>query len=408
MRCSSRFVAAACGRGSGKSEVARRRLVLALADPKPWPDPEYFYAAPTSDQARRLGWDKLKALVPPDWCRKINDSTMTIRTVFGATLRVFGLDKPMRAEGVQYDGGVIDESSDVKPKTFDLTFRPALSARRGWCWRIGVPKRFGCGAREFREFYDQCGADKTGDYAAFKWSSDTVLDAQELKVHQDSMDPRDYSEQFDASWESVSGAVYYCYDSHESIWQGDDYDREQELMVGSDFNVSPMAWTLLQERDGTLVAVDEIWKKDTNTRETLDELWQRYQYHAGGWHFYGDASGRARRSSADTTDYLQIRADVRFDKAKISYPRANPPVASRHAAVNWALRAASGKRSLMIHPRCLHLRRDLEYLTYKPGTREVDTRDPDAGHITDGLGYVIHALRPMRVSRPTEIRVGVF
>lgn len=408
MRTPARFVAVACGRGSGKTEVARRKLVASLPEPKPHPDPEYFYAAPTTDQARRLGWEKIVPLIPRDWIRKVNESSMTVRTVFGATLRVFGLDKSARVEGLQYDGGVIDESSDVKPKTFDLTFRPALTARRAWCWRIGVPKRFGAGAREFREYFDMCRKSEDPDYAAFKWASSTVQSPEELRVHQESMDPRDYSEQFDASWESISGAVYYCYDSMESLWRGEDYDWDLPLFVGSDFNVDPMAWVLVQPKDGKLVVVDEIYLKDTNTRETLDKLWSMYEGHRGGWHFFGDASGRARKSSAETTDYLQIKADERFANAKIYYPRANPPVANRHAAVNWALKAASGQRTLFVHERCVNLRRDLEYLAYKPGTREVDVRDKMAGHITDALGYVVHQVKPMRVQKSHEVRVGVF
>lgn len=401
-------MAVACGRGSGKTEIARRKLVTELCRQRPWSDPELFYAAPTSEQARKLGWDKLVPLVPRDWIRKINESTMTLRTVFGATLRVISLDKPMRAEGMQYDGGIIDESSDVKPGTFDKTFRPAFSARKAWCWRIGVPKRFGAGAREFREFFNMCSMDTTGCYAAFRWKSATVQSADELAVHQASMPAKDYAEQFEASWESISGAVYYCYDPMDSIWAGDDYDSEQPLYVGSDFNVDPMAWVLLQPRDGKLVAFDELYIRNTNTRETLDELWSRYRHHQGGWHFYGDASGRARKSSAESTDYLQIKGDERFKDATIHYPRANPPQHSRHAAVNWALRSAGGDRCLYIHERCVNLRRDLEYLAYKPGTREVDERDKESGHITDALGYVIHAVKPMRVHRDVQIRVGVF
>jgi hypothetical protein len=142
-RTKKRFVAAACGRGSGKTELARRRIVRFLPIKKPWADPMYFYALPTFAQARRVAWKKIKALIPREWCTKINESEMLIETVFGSSLYVVGMDKPQRIEGDQWDGGVVDESCDQKPKAFDLSIRPALTHRNGWCWRIGVPKRHG-------------------------------------------------------------------------------------------------------------------------------------------------------------------------------------------------------------------------------------------------------------------------
>ncbi len=45
-RCASRFVGVPAGRRSGKTEIAKRRLVLALSQPKPWYNPRYFYGAP--------------------------------------------------------------------------------------------------------------------------------------------------------------------------------------------------------------------------------------------------------------------------------------------------------------------------------------------------------------------------
>ena len=54
--CTARFVGVPAGRRSGKTEIAKRRLVLALSQPKPWHDPRYFYGAPTRDQAKRIAW----------------------------------------------------------------------------------------------------------------------------------------------------------------------------------------------------------------------------------------------------------------------------------------------------------------------------------------------------------------
>ena len=94
-RTRARFVAVAAGRGSGKTELARRRLVRYLPVKKPWADPMYFYAAPTYAQARRIAWGPLKALIPPSWLKgQPSETDMVIRTVFGSSLHVIGMDKP--------------------------------------------------------------------------------------------------------------------------------------------------------------------------------------------------------------------------------------------------------------------------------------------------------------------------
>jgi hypothetical protein len=45
----ARFVGLPCGRRSGKTELAKRRLVRHLPIQKPWGDPRYFFGGPTWD-----------------------------------------------------------------------------------------------------------------------------------------------------------------------------------------------------------------------------------------------------------------------------------------------------------------------------------------------------------------------
>ena len=272
-----------------------------------------------------------------------------------------------------------------------------------------MPKRFGVGAREYKSFCQTC-QNKMGDglHGYYQWASAGIVSAEEIKIAMDSMDERDYNEQYGGLWETTSGAVYYAF-GDDSVISGEVYDPTRPLMVGSDFNVDPMAWVLAQSPSGKdVVVIDEIWERNTNTQRTLDLLWERYGNHVGGWYFFGDASGRSRKTSASMSDYLQIRNDARFDGAKVFYPRSNPPVADRVATVNWSLRARSGLRTLKIHERCVHLRNDLQYLAYKAGSREIDDRDPDAGHIADALGYIVHQVKPMRVEQDVESQVGIF
>ncbi len=388
-----RFVAVVAGRGSGKTELARRRLVRYLPIRKPWTDPLYFYAAPTREQAKRLAWEPIKRLVPAAWIAKISESDLSITTVFGSKLVLLGMDKPARAEGVQYDGGIIDESSDQKPGVFTLSLGPAMTHRNPWCWRIGVPKRNGPGAAEFKEFFELGISGVDPDVAAYTWPSSDILSPAQLRFQMENLDERDFNEQYNAAWETVGGVVFYAYDDVLSLkeWV---YRRDLPILVGSDFNVDPMCWVLAQGVGKELFIFDEVFIRSTNTQSTLDYLAAKYGEHESGWKFFGDASGRARHSSASQSDYLIIRADARFKNATVHYPEANPPVADRFASCNRHFRNAAKQQLLWVDPRCKRLRKDLLTRAYKQGCNEPDDSG-DIGHITDALGYLVHTLHPI-------------
>ncbi len=397
-RTKSRFVAAACGRGSGKTELARRYVVRHLPIKKAWNDPMYFYALPTVAQAKRIAWKRIKLLVPPNWLlKRPNESELKIETVFGATLYIIGMDKPHRIEGVQWDGGIVDESCDQKPGSFNLSIRPALSHRNGWCWRIGVPKRYGIGAAEFKEFW-QRGMDGDPDIDSYQWPSEDILIAEECENAQRIMDSRDYNEQYRASWEQVGGSVFHAFDSVLNVREVI-YDPNLPLIIGSDFNVDPMAWAIGQRHGSELWVLDELYQRNTNTVQCLDSLHRKYGGHTGAFDFFGDATGAARKSSASSSDYIQIRNDKRFQGARVFYPKANPRVKNRFAACNARFCNAAGERNCFIHPRCKNLIRDLETRAYKKDKKGVSEPDDygDVGHITDALGYIIHRLWPIRV-----------
>lgn len=399
-RTNARFVALAAGRGSGKTELARRRVVRFLNVKKPWSDPLYFYALPTMQQAKRVAWDAILRLIPPHWIKGVpNKSSMKIETIYGSCLYVVGMDKPHRVEGVQWDGGVVDESCDQRPGAFDKTLLPAFSHRNAWCWRIGVPKRHGIGAVEFKEFFDKGMAGEDG-IESYTWKSEEILTPDQMAFFRSHMDERDFNEQFGASWESSSGAIFYAFSESVNVTPLVHYDPELPIVVGSDFNVDPMAWVIGHIVDDELYVFDELFLRNTNTQETLNYLYARYGQHQTGWEFYGDASGRARKTSASASDYAQIKRDARFKHALTFYNRRNPAVADRFASCNAMLRSAAGRARLYVHPRCKNLITDLKGRAYKEGTSAPNDKG-DVGHITDGLGYIVHSRFPSTIIIPT-------
>lgn len=402
-----RFKMILAGRRSGKTELSKRKLILASFNKMPWDDPRYVYAAPTHNQARRIAWEDLKALMPDDILADTpNESTATIKTIFGSTITVMGLDKPQRLEGPPLDGIILDESCDMKPGTFDRSVYPALADRNGWAWRIGVPKRGGSSSLEVKEAYNRAVNCELEDWAAYTWPSSDILPAKVIEYAKATLDRKTYREQFEASWEKIGGAVYWAFEQAYNV-RPCVYDPRHTLYVCSDFNVDPLCWCFAQKINGVIQVIDELVLRDANTQLALAETWERYFQHQGGFEFYGDATGNSRKTSASTTDYVQILADSRFKRAgrTVHYPKSNPPVVDRYAVTNSALCSADGTRRLFIDPKCKMLIDDLEQVVYAPGTR-VAKETGDRTHMSDALGYML--MYKVSLNATEETAVGQF
>lgn len=390
-----RFNFLPCGRQSGKTELAMRKLVRHLPVIKAWDDPRYFFGSPTYRQAKKVAWNRILRLIPNHWIVDVSKGELMIQTIFGSELFLVGLDQPQRVEGLILDGGVIDENSDIKPKTFDLSILPTLVHRNGWTDFIGVPKRFGIGATEYREKCKKAEKGELPDSEVFAWPSEGIVPADYLELCRATMDIRDFEEQFNGTWLSASGEVFHAFDAEYNV-RPCSYDPNLPIVVGSDFNVNPMAWVLCHLKGNTLDVFDEIWIRNTNTPATLNILLSRYGNHQGGFQMYGDASARGRHTSAYVTDYNHLAQDVRLKKLgrSMHYIRGNPPVADRFATTNARICSGDGVRHVFIDKKCEHLILDLESRGYKPGTREADDSG-DIGHPTDALGYILHKKFPL-------------
>jgi len=399
------------------SEMAKRKLAMSLGIRKPWYDPRYFYAAPTYRQVKSVVWQDMLHFVPPSWIAPhgISHSELTIRTIFGSELKLFGLDSAQRMEGVQYDGGVVDEASDVDHGMVDRAILPALTHRDGWLWKIGVPKRFGIGAYEFKKQFLRAmrkrrESEANGtvpEEAAFIWPADGIVPQARLDFYRRTWDPQDFEEQFGAQWLEVGGGIYHSFSAAED-GTGNvrpcPYRPDLPIRVGMDFNVNPGAITLGHKVDNHFEVFDEFHLLNTNTQRMLDSLWNRYgtpgRNHRSGFWFYGDATGRARKTSAASSDYTQIFNDARFREVgrTIHWQKSNPPRTDRFACTNALIKNGENERRLLIDPRCTHLIDDYMHRAWREHTRELPTEEGMVGHHADSCDYIIWRVFPLRLN----------
>lgn len=400
-----RFKIIPAGRRSGKTELAKRRLIEHLFrktfDGRPG---RYFAAGPTRQQAKRIWWDDLKALLPARWRRDVSESDLRLRTRKGAELWVVGLDRPQRVEGVSWDGGVIDEYADCRPGTFDAHIRPALADRRGWLWLIGVPDMRGPAQSEYARLFEIAVSGSDPEWAAFHWPSADILPADEVESARRRMDPRLFEQEMLGRFVLAGGRACGDFDPAVHIRQVE-YDPTLPLCWSLDFNIDPMCSGLIQHVRGEVRVLDEFALPDTRTELACTAMIERCAergWSLDGLAIYGDATGNARDSTSGTSDWTIVRNRLRdVNKLRMKVPAGNPSVKDTLNAVNARLHSAAGEVRLYVHPRCTQLIRNLSDALW-PG-------DLDAHHSLAWLRYFVHREYPVRLERsagPQRIGLG--
>jgi hypothetical protein len=410
----ARFKIVPAGRRSGKTERAKRSLIIQAlresAEGK-WEDYRYFAAAPTREQAKAIFWADLKAMVPKRLLAGVRESELTIRLVTGAELVVVGLDRPERIEGRSWCGGIVDEIANTKPSAWAENIRPALADRQGWCWLIGVPE----GRGFYHEMYQYARSGQDPEWAAFHWISADILPESEIESAKRTLSEDVYKQEYEAAFTSFTGRAYHCFDAKTHCAPLKYYNRAP-LILAFDWNVEPGCCAVIQEQhlpsgfEGTGV-IGEVWiPKNSSTLAVCRRLIQDWGNHAGPVYCYGDATGGARGSArVQGSDIDLVKAELRpvfGQRLSLRFPASNPPERARVNAMNSRLKNAAGEIRMMVDPvKAPHVVTDLEGVRLLAGgSGEIDKRaDPMLTHIVDGCGYYVAKEFP--IIRPA-VQVG--
>jgi hypothetical protein len=393
-----RFRVIPAGRRSGKTELAKRQLIRSLFRKTEHGSPgRYFAAAPTRDQAKRIWWQDLNDLLKPDWKAVVSSSELKIRTSRGAELWVIGLDKPMRMEGVSWDGGVIDEYADCKPGTFDAHIRPALADRQGWLWLIGVPDVDGPAQVEYERFYEIANKQEDPEWAAFHWASADILPPEEIASAKRRMDSRLFEQEMLGRFVLTGGRAFPDFDQKLHVKEIE-YDPKLWLCWSLDFNINPMCSGIIQHDNDEVRVLGELVLPDTKTDVAVTAFLNLAAER--GWdlrnlHVYGDATGNSRDSTSGTSDWIIVKNRLASLGAKFNVPRSNPAIKGTINAINAKLKSADGAVSMAIDPRCGQLIQDFRNALWPSPTLLHDE------HSLAWLRYFVQREYPIRLERKT-------
>lgn len=405
-----RFLVAVAGRRSGKTEIAKRRLVRSALAFSTFPG-KFIACAPTRDQAKRIYWDDIKALVPKSLIVDVSETELMLRLVTGTRLGVVGMDKPERAEGEPIDGVILDEFADMKPRAFQASVRPALSTvgRPGWAIFIGKPK----GRNHFYQLWNKARSQSDPSWRAFHWRSSTVIDPEEDAAARRDLDPLTYAQEYDADFVNFEGRIYYPFEAAVHANERLPYHDEADLVFAFDFNVAPGIAVVCQEHryDGTnpkvageiTAVIGEVWiPQNSNTPAVCRKLAADWGRHKGHVYLYGDATGGSRGSAKVLgSDWDLIEAELRpvfGSRLHLRVPRANPHERVRVNAMNSRMLTADGRIRMLVDPaRAPHVVEDLEgVVALEGGSGEIDKSSyPMLTHVSDALGYYVERRHPI-------------
>jgi len=379
----ARFRVVIAGRRFGKTHLAIRELCYHAREP----GKEVWYIAPTYKMARQIVWKKLKnKLLDLNWVVKTNETELTIQLVNGSVIALKGSDNYDSLRGVGLDFICCDEFADIDPDAWYETLRPTLSDRQGRALFIGTPK----GTSNWSYELYQTGLN-TPEWRSFQYTTiqGGNVKPEEIEAARRDLDHRTFRQEYEATFESYQGRIAWAFNRELNVCAAPQALDTRTLLVGCDFNVSPIC-AVIMLRDGDLLyAIDEIQMYSSNTHELAEELKARYS--ASKIFCYPDPAGSQRKTSGGgLTDHTILQNAGFIVKA----PRAHTPVKDRINATNSRFCNSVGIRQLFISPKCKYTIESLEKFCYKEGTQTPDKGQWD--HMFDALSYAVDYLFPIR------------
>lgn len=411
-KCPSRFIVASWGRQSGKTSCA-----INFTLDKAWtrPGTKYWIVEPTKQQARRTYRRLVSMLwINKDIMIKNNKTELRIKFINHSEIMFVSGEVYQNLRGETLDGVVLDEVRELPHDLWPLVIRPMLATTNGWALFISTPNGFDY-------FYDlatlaqaDTSKEKTWSFFAAPSTGNPLFTQQEFEESKKQMSDKQFRQEILAEFLDLTKGKTYVYSSlnkrTETPFATTDPMKQvvpySPVILGLDFNVDPMAWTLLQTNNDSWYAFDELFVRNTNTQEVTKALIEKLHLLKARnllkgdpqIIICGDATGESRKTSATETDYAIITSALKqngFTFSNIT-PRSNPAIKSRINNMNAKLCAADGAIKFFVnHVMCQSLDRDLTRVTWKADGILDEGNEKLLTHISDSVGYPVSQLTPI-------------
>lgn len=349
--------------------------------------------APTFHMLDRTTWREFKGAIRP-LIQQDNDSKKIITLRNGREVHGFSAENPDKIRNATLCGFWIDEARECKD------FKELWKVMIGRVLSTGGKGFVTTSPNSYDDIHDIFIANKREGYGTVRFSTfeNTTISADAINELAGQYDEKFAQQELYGQFVIFEGAVYYTFNRNENAgdyaFKCSVYDPNSPIWLCIDFNVSPMAWIIAQPKVNgqglkEVHVIDEIFIRDTNTVDTCLEFKNRYPNHNAGITLYGDATGRARHTDSNVTNWKIIEAELGRYGLKNRVPVHNPAERDRVNAVNGLICNSKKERRVFVNPKCKNLIRDFEQVSYKEGSTQIDKgKDMSLTHASDAFGYM--------------------
>lgn len=199
----ARFKILACGRRTGKSNLAIKLLLAkALQAPE---GSAVVYVAPTLSQARQICWEALLEQ-GKDIIKSAHVNNMDIVLKTGRRIHVRSGENQDTLRGLKLYFAVIDEASFVKEEVFTKIIRPALADLRGEAVIVSTPD----GRNHFYEWFKlgQEGTDPDWKSWHFTTKDNPTIPVDEIEAARRTLSTFVFKQEFEANFSNAGQEIF--------------------------------------------------------------------------------------------------------------------------------------------------------------------------------------------------------
>jgi hypothetical protein len=382
---SKRFTVAICGRRFGKTLLAMRQLAKQASK---GPKRNIYYIAPSYRMAKSIMWEMLKdKLQGLNWVKRVHETELSITLLNNSVISLKGADNFDSLRGVPLNYVVFDEFAYMDSDVWTHVIRPALSDRLGEAMFISTPVGKSNWAYDLYHMQDSL-----DDWVSFSY---TTLEGgnvplEEIEAARRDLDEKTFKQEYEASFETSGSVVFYDFDR--DLNKSDYVYTGGPIIVGMDFNNTPMTAAIATRIQDSIHFFDEIVLNTSNTDEMVQEIKNRYPNVQVT--VYPDPACRQVKTSAGGRTDFSILQNAGFIVKTLSSHMA---VRDRINSTNARIKSSAGVRNLFVNPKCKFTIESLEKLNYKENSSVVD-KNSGYDHMSDALSYLVSFLYPIKTN----------
>ena len=367
----------------------------------------YWYVLQTHS-ASEVAFNRYIKLFPKDswqylWAKKPNESEKTVFLTGGREVHFKSGQNYQDLRIETLDGSVLDELRQQPYQLWPEVIRPMLGRRKGWAELYTTPSGFD----HCYDLYEE--TKKDPEWAHFHAPSTEAWwwTAEEIDSAKRTMSEAIFAQEILAEFRDLTrGKAYVNFGEH-NISDVNPFSHlsispHLPIILGTDYNLSPMAWSLGQVNVGKAhwFYYDEIHLESSHTQEASEAAVAKLEGLPNEVWVCGDATSKAgQRAAAGQSDYdiLMSRLRAANIKAINRTPDSNPLVRDRVNTANAYLKNAAGVSSLWVHPRCKNLIKDFQRVVWKENNAVLDEGPRrEQTHATDSATYPLCEITPLR------------